>query len=129
MMHKEFKRYLLISFGWISVILGAIGALLPIIPTTPFLILALACFSKSSPHFHSMLLNHKGVGPVLLEWEKNRSIRRYIKLRAMAFVIISFSASIAISSGRTNLQLMLVIIGFTILWFIYHLKESGPPGK
>ncbi|MFT7235644.1 MAG: uncharacterized membrane protein YbaN (DUF454 family) [Methylophagaceae bacterium] len=128
-MHKEFKRYLLISFGWLSVFIGAIGAILPVVPTTPFLILALACFSKSSPRFYSMLLNHKRVGSVLTEWEKNKSIRRYIKFRALVLVVISFSASIALSIGRSNLQLILVIIGFAVLWFIYHLKEAEPPEK
>ena len=128
-MHKEFKRYLLISFGWLSVIIGAIGAILPVVPTTPFLILALACFSKSSPRFYSMLLNHKRVGPVLTEWEKNKSISRCIKFRAMVLVVISFSASIALSIGRSNLQLMLVITGSAVLWFIYHLKEAEPPEK
>jgi uncharacterized membrane protein YbaN (DUF454 family) len=128
-MHKEFKRYLLISFGWLSVFIGAIGAILPVVPTTPFLILALAYFSKSSPRFYSMLLNHKRVGSVLTEWEKNKSIRRYIKFRALVLVVISFSASIALSIGRSNLQLILVIIGFAVLWFIYHLKEAEPPEK
>lgn len=128
-MHKEFKRYLLISFGWLSVFIGAIGAILPVVPTTPFLILALAYFSKSSPRFYSMLLNHKRVGSVLTEWEKNKSIRRYIKFRALVLVVISFSASIALSIARSNLQLILVIIGFAVLWFIYHLKEAEPPEK
>ena len=128
-MHKALNRYLLISLGWLCVILGAIGAFLPILPTTPFLILALACFSKSSPRFHKMLLNNKWFGPILQEWEKNKTVSRHIKLRAMALVIISFSISILILSGRSGLQLMLVAIGFSALWLIYRLNESEPPAK
>jgi len=123
-MEKGVKRYLLISLGWLAVILGAIGALLPILPTTPFLILALACFSKSSPRFHKMLLNNKWFGPPLAEWESKKTIRRHIKIKAMSLVVISFSISIFILSGRTNLQLMLVGLGLIALWFIYRLKES-----
>ena len=97
-MQEALKRYLLLSLGWLSVILGAIGALLPVIPTTPFLILALACFSKSSPRFHRMLLNNKWVGPSLTEWEQNKTISRQIKFRAMVLVVISFTISIIILS-------------------------------
>ena len=128
-MHKALNRYLLISLGWLCVILGAIGSFLPILPTTPFLILALACFSKSSPRFHKMLLNNKWFGPILQEWEKNKTVSRHIKLRAMALVIISFSISILILSGRSGLQLMLVAIGFSALWLIYRLNESELPAK
>ena len=128
-MHKALNRYLLISLGWLCVILGAIGAFLPILPTTPFLILALACFSKSSPRFHKMLLNNKWFGPILQEWEKNKTVSRHIKLRAMALVIISFSISILILSGISGLQLMLVAIGFSALWLIYRLNESELPAK
>ena len=126
-MQEALKRYLLLSLGWLSVILGAIGALLPVIPTTPFLILALACFSKSSPRFHRMLLNNKWVGPSLTEWEQNKTISRQIKFRAMALVVISFTISIIILSGRTGLQLMLFVLGLIALGVIYQLKESEPP--
>ena len=126
-MQEALKRYLLLSLGWLSVILGAIGALLPVIPTTHFLILALACFSKSSPRFHRMLLNNKWVGPSLTEWEQNKTISRQIKFRAMVLVVISFTISIIILSGRTGLQLMLVVLGLIALGVIYQLKESEPP--
>ena len=128
-MHKALNRYLLISLGWLCVILGAIGAFLPILPTTPFLILALVCFSKSSPRFHKMLLNNKWFGPILQEWEKNKTVSRQVKLRAMVLVIASFSISILILSGRIGLQLMLFAIGFSALWLIYRLNESEPPAK
>ena len=128
-MQEDLKRYLLISLGWLSVILGAIGALLPVIPTTPFLILSLACFSKSSPRFHKMLVDNKWFGPALTQWEQNKTISRHIKFRAMALVIVSFGGSIAILWGRNGLQLMLVAIGLIALWFIYQLKESEPPIK
>ena len=126
-MQQALKRYLLLSIGLLSVILGAIGAVLPVIPTTPFLILALACFSKSSPRFHRMLLNNKWVGPSLTEWEQNKTISRQIKFRAMVLVVISFTISIIILSGRTGLQLMLVVLGLIALGVIYQLKESEPP--
>ena len=123
-MEARIKRYLLMAIGWLAVILGAIGAVLPIMPTTPFLILALACFSKSSPRFHRMLLNNRWFGPPLKEWESDKTVKRPVKIKAMMLIVLSFSVSITILAGRTELQLMLLVIGSIALWFIYHLKES-----
>ena len=74
-----------------------------------------------------MLLNNKWVGHSLTEWEQNKTISRQIKFRAMALVVISFTISIIILSGRTGLQLMLVVLGLIALGVIYQLKESEPP--
>ncbi len=123
-MEAKLTRYLLIVAGWLAVILGLIGAVLPIVPTTPFLIVALACFSKSSPRFHRMLLTNKWFGPPLKEWENNHTVKRHVKIKAMMLIVVSFGISIAILSGRSGLQLMLLGLGSIALWFIYHLKES-----
>jgi len=122
-MRQKIKQYLLISLGCLAVLLGTIGIVLPLLPTTPFLILALGCFSQSSPRFHKMLLNNKWLGPPLQEWEKTHTIRRHIKYRVMILIIISFSASIAILSGRHGLQLMLVFLGLFVLLLVARLKE------
>ena len=68
-MRKRIKKYFLTLFGLMCVALGIIGAVLPILPTTPFLILALACFAKSSPRFHQQLLNNRWFGADLQQWE------------------------------------------------------------
>ncbi|NOQ94794.1 MAG: DUF454 family protein, partial [Methylophaga sp.] len=64
-MRKRIKKYLLLISGLLFLALGIIGAVLPILPTTPFLILALACFANSSPRFHQMLLNNRWFGAAL----------------------------------------------------------------
>ena len=60
---KGWVRYLLLGLGWLSVALGIIGAFLPLLPTTPFLLLAAACFMRSSERFYLWLINHKWLGP------------------------------------------------------------------
>lgn len=123
-MRTKIKHSLLIFLGWFFVILGAIGAVLPLLPTTPFLILALTCFAESSPRFHRMLLANKWFGPPLAQWEKSKTIRREIKYRAMLLIIATFSISILVLAGRLGLQLMLVGLCFILLIFVFQLKEA-----
>ena len=123
-MQTKLKHVLLIIVGWFFVILGAIGAVLPLLPTTPFLILALACFAESSPRFNRMLLKNKWFGPPLSQWERTKTIRRKIKYKAMLLIVATFSISIFVLSGRIGLQLMLVCFCLILLWFIWRLKES-----
>lgn len=123
-MRQKLKQYFFITLGWFFVILGAIGAFLPLLPTTPFLILALACFAENSPRFHSMLLNHKWFGPPLQQWEKNHTIRRSVKKKVYLLIIMTFAISITVLWGRVWLQLMLVGICLILLWFISRIKES-----
>jgi uncharacterized membrane protein YbaN (DUF454 family) len=117
-------RILFISLGWFFILLGIIGIVLPILPTTPFLILALALFAKSSSRFHQMLLNNRWVGASLKQWEEKKSVSRQTKLNACILVIASFSISIAILHGRVELQAFLIITAAVLLFFIWRLKEA-----
>jgi hypothetical protein len=123
-MKKKLKQYLFITLGWIFVALGAIGAVLPLLPTTPFLILALACFAENSPRFHRMLLNHKWFGPPLQQWEQTHTMRPKVKKKVYLLIILTFAISITVLWGRTGLQLMLVGFCLTLLWFISRIKEA-----
>jgi len=123
-MRTKIKHTLLICLGWLFVLLGAIGAVLPLLPTTPFLILALACFAESSPRFHRMLLENKWFGPPLAQWESTKTIRHKVKYKVMMLIIATFGISIFVLSGRANLQIMLVCFCLILLTFVWRLKES-----
>ena len=124
MMKKAITKILYISLGWFFVLLGVVGVLLPLLPTTPFLILALVLFARSSPRFHKMLLNNRWVGKGLKQWEEKKSVSRQTKRNASILVLISFSLSIAILAGRLELQIFLVGIATILLFFIWRLKEA-----
>lgn len=123
-MKKIVQKYLLIVLGWFFVILGAVGVVLPILPTTPFLILALACFAKSSLSFHRILINNRWFGASLKQWEEKKSVSRQTKWNAFVLVLVSFSLSIAILSDRLELQVFLIGMATVLLFFIWRLKET-----
>jgi uncharacterized membrane protein YbaN (DUF454 family) len=123
-MKTKVKHGLMIAIGWLFVVLAIIGVILPVLPTTPFLILALALFSKSSPRFHKMLLDNKWFGPSLKQWEHNKTLSRKTKYKASVLIVITFAISIAIINGRIQLQLMLVGIALVLLLFIWRIKEN-----
>ena len=122
-MKNFLHTHLLILLGWFFLALGAIGAVLPILPTTPFLIVALALFSKSSPRFHQMLLNNRWFGPTLRQWEETRTLSRKTKYKVYTLIIAVFSVSIAIFHDKIHYQLMLAALGAILLAIIWRIKE------
>ncbi|MCB1644860.1 MAG: YbaN family protein [Pseudomonadales bacterium] len=87
-------RILLIVAGTLCVGLGVLGIFLPLLPTTPFLLLAAACYVRSSDRLYQKLINHRVFGPLILNWREHRSIPRQSKLVAMGLIVVTFSISI-----------------------------------
>jgi uncharacterized protein len=79
-------RYLLLIFGIICVGLAFLGVILPGLPATPFLLLAVYAFARSSPKMHDWLLNHRVFGPVLRDFFERNGIRLPIKIFAIAMM-------------------------------------------
>lgn len=123
--NSRLKKHLLIALGWFFILLATVGVVLPLLPTTPFLIVALALFSKSSPRFHQMLLQNAVFGPSLKQWEETRTLSRETKHRSFALIAISFSLSIWAVSPRINLQIMLVSLAVILVFFIWRVKEEA----
>jgi hypothetical protein len=124
-MRKVLQNNLLIFFGWIFLVLGAIGVILPLLPTTPFLILALALFSKSSPRFHQMLLNNTWFGPTLKQWADSKTLPRKTKYRVSFLIVVAFAITVALFNGNFQLQLMLIGLATILLFFIWRIKEHA----
>ena len=118
-------KTILFILGWVSIILGVIGALLPVLPTTPFLILAAYFFSKSSPKVHSWLTSLPYFGDAIIDWEQNRVIRPKAKWMATFVILVIFSSSIIFTSIHQGLKIMLVVIGSSCLLFIW-TRRSYP---
>jgi hypothetical protein len=116
-------RLLLQVLGWVALVLGAVGVFLPLLPTTPFLLLAAACFVRSSPRTHARLLAHPRLGPFLEQWRRDRSVPLGAKRRAYALVVLCFSLSIALAPSGP-VRWVLAGLGLALLFFLRSLRTS-----
>jgi len=87
--NESFQRPLYFVLGLTFVGLGILGIVLPVLPTTPFMILALWCFARSSEKFHQWLINHRVFGPLLQKWEQHRVIPPIAKIAAVTAMTAS----------------------------------------
>lgn len=86
---SRLARPFLLALGWIAVALGVIGVVVPGLPTTPFLLVALWAFSKTSKRFHDWLYNHPRLGPPLRDWRQHGVIPVKAKVLAIATMTVS----------------------------------------
>lgn len=93
--------------GWFFVLLGFIGALLPLMPTTIFLILAVGCFARSSPRLEAWLLEHPRFGPSLRAWREHGAIPAKAKLLACGGML--FGYALFWSTARPSLTVDIVV--------------------
>ena len=83
-------RVLYLCLGCLMVATGIVGAFLPVLPTTPFLLIALWCFSRSSPRLEAWLLNHPRFGKSLRDWREHGAIPRRAKIAAVSLMTMSY---------------------------------------
>ena len=119
-------RALYLTVGFAAVILGVVGIVLPVLPTTPFLLLAAACFARSSQHFHDKLLANRFAGPIIREWIEHRSIRRPVKRWVYVLLALSFGSSILLMPSVWH-QVMLAALGIILAAFIWRIpvRDAG----
>ncbi len=105
-MAQWYKRMWIFA-GMVALALGVIGVIVPGLPTTPFVLLAATCFAKGSPALHQWLLAHRYCGPMIRDWEQNRSLPLRIKVLSISLMLLMTSLSIWHFAGQPLLQLSL----------------------
>lgn len=113
-------RWLYFGVGITALMMGILGIFLPILPTTPFILLAAACFARSSERFHVFLLSNRIAGPIIYEWCAHRSIPRRVKRWVYLMMVLSFGSSILIVSSYW-LKLMLISLAIVLAVFIWRV--------
>ncbi|ART81345.1 hypothetical protein CBP31_00770 [Oceanisphaera profunda] len=111
-------RILFAFLGWLALVLGIIGAFLPVMPTTPFILLAAFLFSKSSPRIHYWLVNHPWFGPLIHDWQTHRGIRGPIRRRALWMMAISFGFSMYFMPLWYVKIGLALVYGVIVLWLL-----------
>jgi uncharacterized membrane protein YbaN (DUF454 family) len=103
--------------------LGILGLVLPVLPATPFVLLAAACFARASARFYNWLLNHQVFGATVREWRRHRSIPYRVKLWAIALMALSLGISIAFFVRPAWLQAALAMLGVLLAAWLYNLPS------
>lgn len=98
--------------GLFFVALGAIGIFLPLLPTTPFLIVAASCFAKSSPRLYQMLIDNKVFGPVIVNWQRNKTIPKKAKVISLTMMLLA----VIWSCYRLELWYLQALVVCLVIW-------------
>ncbi len=117
----KLKKYLLVAFGSISLFLGIIGIFIPVLPTTPFLLLTSFCYVRSSKRLHDWLINHKIFGRYIYNYITYRAVKKSTKIAAIIFLWISLSVSMLIV-GSLHLTVFLCLVGIGVSIHLLKLK-------
>ncbi|MDR2424071.1 MAG: YbaN family protein [Prevotellaceae bacterium] len=119
-------KYLLITAGIISMSLGIIGIFLPLLPTTPLLLLAAALFARSSRRLHQWLLNHKVFGTYIRSFMEDRVIPVRVKIYAISLMWTSIILS-AIIVDKLLVRCILAVTAICVTIHILSYKSHKPP--
>ena len=122
-------RAALVVAGSGFVVVGLAGIFLPVLPTTPFLLLAAACYARASRRFYNALLNNRLLGPAILEWQQYRAIAWRTKLTAIALLSLTLAMSIVFFVEDTWLRVALAAVGLVLGVWLYRIPSRDAPGR
>lgn len=118
-------RFLFMGLGAVFFVAGFIGIVLPVLPTTPFMLLAAACWAKSSQRFHDWLVNHRVFGQMVIDWHQHRAIPR--KAKYLAWTMMTLSCAMLFYRFEAHLQWLAWLTTFicmaTAIW-MYRLPDA-----
>lgn len=112
-------RFFYFSAGILCVLTGIVGVFLPLLPTTPFILLAAFCFSRSSETLHQKLLNHRLFGPIISEWEKHGVIPLKVKCLSTTMMLVMVSYPLFFQTFSLWLKLLVVLTIAVALVYVW----------
>lgn len=124
-MHQKTRKIILMFIGWLFVIIGAIGVVVPVLPTTPFLLISLWAFSQSSEKFHSWLYHHRFFGPPLRQWEQHGIIP--VRAKTIALIMMATSATLVIYFTNTPWYGITAMLALMAVGALFILSRPSKP--
>lgn len=117
----------MLATGFLFVGLAALGVVLPVLPTTPFLLIAAACFARSSPRFYDWLMTNRVFGPLIRDWREHRSIPLRAKILAVALIAAVGGSSVVwfVKPMWGKAGLAALLIGL-VVWLLRHPTSARP---
>lgn len=116
--HQRTGRHIWTALGIVCVGLGVVGILVPLLPTTPFLILAAYLFSRGSRRMHDWLVNHRFLGPPIRDWRAHRAVSTQAKIWAVTAIAMLMILSLVLEVPQWALVIEGVILGSVALFLI-----------
>tara|TARA_B100001029_G_C15056661_1_gene454902 strand:+ start:665 stop:1036 length:372 start_codon:yes stop_codon:yes gene_type:complete len=120
------KKYIFLLLGFVFVGIAYIGIIVPGIPTTVFLLIAVWFFSRSSKKFENWLMNHKIFGELITNWNLYNSIDFKSKIMAISLIVITFSFTVFYAF---SFKIDVLFIMFAVLLSIFIITRPSPPQK
>ncbi|MEM1383912.1 MAG: YbaN family protein [Pseudomonadota bacterium] len=117
-------RLIWITAGFLALALGVAGAVLPLMPTVPFLLLAAFCFARGSERLHAWLTGHPRFGPAIRDWQAHGAIRPAAKRLAMLSILATFGLSLIAGASATVLAIQAVVLGCVTVFIL--TRPDGP---
>ncbi len=122
--NKELTRRLIFVGGLISLVFGIVGIAIPILPTTPFLLLASGAFAKSSKRFNDWLLNNKILGMYIRNYREGKGMPLKIKIITLTLLWVTILISIFMLMNLLWIQVILLIIAITVSGHIILIRPK-----
>jgi uncharacterized membrane protein YbaN (DUF454 family) len=116
-------RAILVLVGTVALTLGVVGLFVPVLPTTPFLLLAAACYARASTRLYEWILGQPSVGPIITEWRGSRSLPPGVKTRALALVALTFGVSIVLVDAPL-IRVSLAVFGIVLAVFLVRIPSK-----
>ena len=123
-MPEKLKRQLLIVAGTISTAVGVVGIFVPILPTTPFLLLAAACYLRSSQKFYHWLLNNRFFGAYVRNYLQGRGMPLKLKVLTILLLWVTIACSAVFAVQELIIRVILALIAIGVTTHIILIKNS-----